>query len=253
RDGRDVIVRIGTTAAPDVSRLKVDPPPGVGKVETRAVRGGTEVVLTLAEGAAARNGVADGAVWINLYAEAPAVPSAPRGALEVPVVSHATADKVVLEFHWDQPDGAAVFRRGEAVWVVFDARATLDLAGARALGPVASAHGTAGAGHLALRLAAPRDLSVSAEAQGPLWRVTIGGRAAAVAGVAVDRPADGDAALVARTAGATKAIWLTGPLAGDRFAAVTALGPGEGFADRRSTVEMALLPTARGLAVATVV
>src|SRR5690606_17145725 len=54
-------------------------------------------------------------------------------------------------------------------------------------------------------------------------------------------------------AGATKAIWLTDPLAGDRFAAVTALAPGKGFADRRSTVEMALLPTAQGLAVDTIV
>jgi hypothetical protein len=31
RDGRNVIVRIGSTAAPDVSRLKVDPPRGVDR------------------------------------------------------------------------------------------------------------------------------------------------------------------------------------------------------------------------------
>ena len=36
KDGQTVVVRIGSTAAPDVSRLKNDPPPGVEKVETRA-------------------------------------------------------------------------------------------------------------------------------------------------------------------------------------------------------------------------
>src|SRR5690606_33289310 len=57
--------------------------------------------------------------------------------------------------------------------------------------------------------------------------------------------------LVARMAGATRAIWLTDPLVGDRFAAVTALAPGKGFADRRRTIDLALLPTAHGLAVET--
>src|SRR5690606_15586137 len=61
----------------------------------------------------------------------------------------------------------------------------------------------------------------------------------------------GKPVLVARMAGATKAIWLTDPLVGDRFAAVTALAPGKGFAARRRTIDLALLPTAHGLAVET--
>ena len=32
QDGRTVVVRIGTTAAPDVSRLRVDPPKGLEKI-----------------------------------------------------------------------------------------------------------------------------------------------------------------------------------------------------------------------------
>lgn len=251
REGRDVVVRIGTTAAPDVSRLRVDPPPGVERVETRAVRGGTELVLTLAEGAGIRNGVADGAVWLNLYAQAPAAPAGAASAVTVPVISRATPDKVTLEFRWDQPVGAAVFRRGEAVWVVFDHAARLDLAGADALGPASSAHWSGGPGHVALRIAAPVGLAVSAEARGPVWSVTIGGPATAVEGVVIERDEGGKPALVARMAGATKAVWLTDPLAGDRFAAVTALAPGKGFGDRRRTVDMALLPTAQGLAVET--
>jgi hypothetical protein len=42
----------------------------VKSVETRPSRGagGTDLILTLEQGADARSGVADGAVWLNLYA-----------------------------------------------------------------------------------------------------------------------------------------------------------------------------------------
>jgi hypothetical protein len=253
RAGRDVVVRIGATAAPDVSRLRVDPPPGVEKVETRAVRGGTELVLTLAEGAGVRSGSADGAVFLNLYPQAPEPAAGAEAAAIQPVavVSHATPAKVSLDFRWETPVGAAVFRRGDAVWIVFDTAARLDMSGAKNLGPASQAHWTAGRDHVAVRLAAPRGLAVSAAAQGATWTVTIGGPATAVEGVAVERDDTGEPALVARMAGATRAVWLTDPLAGDRFAAITALAPGKGYADRRQTVDLALLPTAHGLAVET--
>ena len=254
REGREVVVRIGSTAAPDVSRLKVNPPRGVEKVETRAVRGATELVLTLAEGADARTGSADGAVWLNLYAtppEAAPVETAATAVQSVAVTAVATPAKVSLSFAWSAPVGAAVFRRGEAVWVVFDNPARLEMPGTGQLGPVSDARWTAGPDHVAIRIAAPEGLAVSAAAQGATWTVTIGGQPIAVEGVAIDRQDDGEPALVARMAGATRAVWLTDPLAGDRFAAVTALAPGKGFADRRRTVDLALLPTAHGLAVET--
>ncbi|KQW82375.1 tetratricopeptide repeat protein [Brevundimonas sp. Root1279] len=254
REGDKVVVRIGATAAPDVSRLRVDPPKGVTKVETRAVSGGTELILTLAEGADARTGSADGAVYLNLYAgapQAPAQPARPAATQTVPVVARAAADKVTLDFQWASSVGAAVFRRGKAVWIVFDTPARLDMTGATKLGPASDAHWTAGSDHVAVRLEAPESAAVSATVQGSTWSVTIGGHAAAVEGVTVGRDDTGEPALVARMAGATKAVWLTDPLAGDRFAAITALAPGKGFADRRKTVDLELLPTAHGLAVET--
>ncbi|WP_332655465.1 tetratricopeptide repeat protein [Brevundimonas sp.] len=250
REGDKVIVRIGSTAAPDVSRLKVDPPRGVSKVETRAVEGATELVLTLAEGADARSGSADGSVYLNLYAEAPP-PRAGSPVATVPVVAQASAARVSLAFRWPTAVGAAVFRRGEAVWIVFDTPARLDMSGATQLGPASDAHWTAGPDHVAVRLAAPTGAPVSAVADGTTWTVTIGGPPVAVEGVRIDRDDAGKPALVARMAGATRAVWLTDPLVGDRFAAVTALAPGKGFADRRKMVDLALLPTAHGLAVET--
>ncbi|MGV8930365.1 MAG: tetratricopeptide repeat protein [Brevundimonas sp.] len=254
RDGRDVVIRIGSTAAPDVSRLKVNPPRGVDKVETRAVRGATELVLTLAEGADVRTGSDDGAIWLNLYATAPTAAPAETTAAAlqtVPVTAVATPAKVSLSFAWSSPVGAAVFRRGEAVWVVFDTPARLDMPGAGLLGPASEARWTAGPDHIAVRIAAPDGLAVTASAQGSTWTVTIGGQPVAVEGIAIDRQDGGEPVLVAHMAGATRAVWLTDPLAGDRFAAVTALAPGKGFADRRRTVDLSLLPTAHGMAVET--
>ncbi|MFW2346571.1 MAG: hypothetical protein ACN4EU_14880, partial [Brevundimonas mediterranea] len=257
REGDKVIVRLGVSAAPDVSRLRVDPPEGVKAVETRLARGGTtDLVITLAEGADARSGAADGAVWLNLYApgKAPEPTSEERAAAinsVVPVRAVSTPDKTVLTFQWGAPVGAAVFRRGEAVWVVFDTAAKMDLTGAKALGPAKDARWAAGPDYTAVRIAAPDGLPVAAEGQGGTWTVTIGGPPAGASGVEIDRSDDGSATLVARMAGATKTVWLTDPLVGDRFAAVTALAPGKGFSGTRSTVDLSLIPTAQGLAVET--
>lgn len=253
REGRNVIVRLGATAAPDVSRLRVNPPPGVESVETRAVPGATELVLTLAEGAEARSGAGDGAVWLNLYRpgaapEAPA-PTGPVLNAVAPVSVVASSDKAVMTFRWAQPVGAAVFRRGEAVWIVFDAAARLDLSGARNLGPAGEARWAAGPDYTVVRIAAPEGMAVAAVGEGSSWSITLGGFPTSGQGVDVERDAEGHNALVARMAGATRAIWLTDPMAGDRFAAVTALAPGKGFGQRRQTVDLTLLPTAQGLAV----
>ncbi|MBX3478245.1 MAG: hypothetical protein KF910_11595 [Brevundimonas sp.] len=251
QDGRQVIVRLGSTAAPDVSRLRVDPPQGVTAVETRAISGATELVLTLAEGAAARSGAADGVVWLNLYSpdQAPAAPQTLSPAALAPVRATASADKAVLTFDWTTPVGAAVFRRGAAVWIVFDAAARMDFKGATNLGPAGGARWAAGPDYTVVRVAAPENLAVSATADGGRWTVTLGGAPRAASGVEVMRDPAGTGALVGRMAGARRAIWLTDPMVGDRFAAVTAVGPAKGFPNRRETVDLTLMPTAQGLAV----
>lgn len=251
QDGREIVVRIGSTAAPDVSRLRVDPPPGVTAVETRAVRGATELVLTLAEGAQARSGSADGAVWLNLYAPGQAPPEADTPAVVAPVTAEVRGDQAVLTFKWSRPVAAAVFRRGEAVWIVFDQAARLDLTGATALGPARDARWAAGPDYTAVRISAPADVPVGAQARGGEWIVTLGGLQAPGAGVTLERDDAGAATLTARMAGATRVVWLTDPLVGDRFAAVTAQGPAKGLGERRAGVDLTLLPTAQGLGIET--
>lgn len=257
RDGQVVIVRIGSTAAPDISRLRNDPPPGVDRVETRAVSGATELVLTLKPDAQARTGSADGAVWLNLYApdkapEPTAADAVPAGGV-VPVTATADAASVVLSFQWGAPVGAAVFRRGEAVWIVFDTAARLSLpATGRALGPAGEARWAAGPDYTVVRIPAREGLAVSAAGQGGNWTVTIGGEPSpAPTELSAVRDDTSRMSLVTAMAGATRAIWLTDPMVGDRFAAVTAIAPGKGFGSERRTVDATLLPTAHGLAIET--
>ncbi|RZJ87009.1 MAG: hypothetical protein EON88_23680 [Brevundimonas sp.] len=178
RVGQQVVVRVGTTAAPDVSLLKVNPPPGVTGVETRAVQGGTDIILTLAEGADVRNGAADGSVWLNLYptkpeGEAPA-PAAPVSAV-TPVAAQVSPDKAVLIFRWSTPVGAAVFRRGGAVWIVFDAATRFDMQSRGALGPAGEARWATGPDYSVVRIDAPENVAVTAVGEGSSWTVTLGG------------------------------------------------------------------------------
>ncbi len=248
REGRAVVVRLG--AAPDVAALRINPPRGVVAVATRAARGGTDLVFTLAEGAEARSGRADGAVFLNLYAEGAAAPDALAPTPSVKVAATPSADRLTLDFDWSAPVGAAVFRRGEAVWIVFDAAAPLALPDGAALGPVTDAQWSRGPDWTAIRIAAPKTLAVSAVGEGPRWRVTVSPQAAGAGGVRLVRDDDaGPRALVAQMSGARRVIWLTDPEVGDRFAAVTAVGPAKGLAQARRTVDMALIPTAQGLAV----
>lgn len=255
QEGRMVVVRIGTTAAPDVSRLRVDPPKGVEKIETRSTPGGTELVLTLAEGAAASTGSADGAVWLNLYAPGPRADGSrpspvPAGGV-VPVAAEIKDEATSLTFRWAAPVGAAVFRRGEAVWVVFDAAARMNMPKGVQAGAAAKARWAAGPDFTAIRIPAAEGQAVSARADGAAWVVTLGGMAPSVSGVDIERDDTAQTALTARMAGATRTVWLTDPMVGDRFAAVTALAPGKGLRTGRRTVDLNLLPTAHGLAVET--
>lgn len=264
RDGRNLIVSVPGSARPDIAQLKVNPPPGVVSVAVRPISGGSEVVFVLDEGADFRSGRADGAVWVNLLetarpseAAAGPAPQAP-GPSPVPaggvvrVVAETEGEKVTFRFPWAQPVGAAVFRRGPAVWVAFDARARVALPGKGAdLGAVTDARATNGEGYTVVRFAAPETAAVAASADGSSWSITIGGQPTpARDDVKVLRDeADGLPALSAAIAGATRVVWIRDPLVGDRFAAVTTLAPNKPMGRERRYLETALLQTAHGLGI----
>ena len=272
RVGQDVIVRLPRASDPDISRLRVDPPPWVKTAIARRAGAYLELVVTLADGADAKTGSADGATFINAFAKpaaaAAATPPAAAAASApspeparpnpVPVGGVVRMDarmvggQVQLTFPWAQPNGAAVFRRGDAIWVVFDAPANLDISRApRGLRQFTGMKAYKGADYSAVRIETPTSTPVYAFNQGAVWTIGLGpGLQSDPALIKVARgDAGGPAALTAAVAGTTRIVRVADPAVGDTLTVATALGPAKGLPSRREFVQMALLPSAQGLAV----
>lgn len=259
REDRDLILRFARAGAPDMALLHSTPPPHVEKAEVRTSGGEVELRLTAAPDAEIRTGWADGATWVNFVPRAPDAAAPARASRPdprpvggvVPVRSELAGATLKLRFAWRAPLGAAVFRRANAVWVVFDTPARLNLAAApHGLAQARKVEAVEGPGWTGVRIAARADLPVSAAAEGGTWTVAIGPEAAGPTdAVRLDQDVSGPAALAAHVAGATGVFWITDPAVGDRMAAVTALAPAKGLAQGRTVVGAELLPAAQGLAV----
>ncbi|HYE47434.1 MAG TPA: endoglucanase [Caulobacter sp.] len=278
REGQVLVLRFSRDAKPDIALIRAAPPRWLKAAEARRVGGALEIVLTLAEDADAKVGQADGATYVNLFEkkEAPPAPPAPAPEPEVvagppppprpdptpvggvvPVVADVSASQTRLRFDWRAPLGAAVFRRGEAVWVVFDAPGRLDVArlpkgGDRYRG-VQAVHGK---DYAALRLVVPRNMPVTVAGEGASWTLAIGagppaGREQTGGGsVSVARDSESaQAGLTATMAGAGRLVWVDDPAVGDRLAVVPALAPNKGLTTRRDFVDLAMLATIHGLAI----
>ena len=265
RVGQVLTVKFSRDAQPNLSLLRVDPPKYLKSAASQSVGGALQLTLTLTDDGDAKIGNADGADYINLFqkADAPAAapqtqvqPSVPPRADPVPVsgVVVAQVNKVgpqaAITFPWKNPVGAAVFRRGDAVWVVFDAHARLDMQAAARDLPQYAMQQVTGADFVALRIAVPADTPYSAAGAGNNWSLILGpGPQAKSLQIAMKRAEDdGPATLAANVAGTTHIVWLDDPAVGDKLVAITALGPAKGLLARRDYVELAALPSAQGLA-----
>jgi tetratricopeptide (TPR) repeat protein len=263
RDGQVLTVHFSRYAKPDMRRLRVDPPRFLKTAEDKNA-GGLEIALTLADGADAKVGQGDGAIFVNLFAAAvPAAANAPPVAAAdrpnpvpdngvVKLSAEARGGQVVLNFPWKSAMGAAVFHRGGAIWIVFDAAARLDLTGLARNSPlIAGVQPIQGPDFTALRIAAPPNTSVTAGAQGGDWTVTLSNSPqGATDQIKVARDdASATGALSATVAGSTHIFWIDDPVVRDKIAVVTALAPAKGLSSRREFVDLALLASAQGLAV----
>lgn len=269
REGSTVVLTVERDDDPDIARLLTSPPPYIKSAVRLPVAGKPRIVITLAENADAKLGEADGAVFANFFEKPPAPAAAapedvavaepepprpsplPKGGV-VRVESKAVSGQVQLSFAWANPAGAAVFRRGDAIWVVFDAPATLDTSKApRNLQSVRRVAAFKGADHAALRIDADPDVPVFVASDGATWTVSIGPGSQSQPGIVrVGRDAaGGPATLKAAVAGATRVINLPDPVVGDTLTVVTALGPPKGSPSRRAYVDAVLLPSIQGLAI----
>ncbi|QUD87828.1 tetratricopeptide repeat protein [Phenylobacterium montanum] len=281
RDGQTLTLRFSRYAKPDMTRLRVDPPRWLKAGQDAKVGGALQITLTLEEGADAKVGEADGATFVNIFsaksAETQPVPAAPQTAQAaaqpagppkpmvppphpdavpaggvVKMTAEMANGHVLLRFPWKSPLGAAVFRRGGAIWVVFDSAARLDLSGApHGFRQVGEMRAVQGADYSAVRIDAPPDINAAAIAEGGTWTVVLAsGPTQGAEQVKIGRnQASPAAGLTVTMAGSTKAVWVDDPVVGDKIGVVTALSPAKGVPGRREFVDLALLDSAQGLAV----
>lgn len=265
RDGQTLIISFSRDAKPDLATLKSVPLKWIKAVDVRHQAGGIQFVLTLTDDADALTGQADGADFVNVFAKkgdsAGATPEqAPSPARPDPVPfggtlvmkSTMTGAQLRLDFPWRNPCGAAVFRRGDAIWIVFDAAARLDLSSApQNVAQFASMQALSGPGYSAIRIATRAPVAFSASADGSDWAVTLEPfNAPPFTPVKLVRDnSDGPAQLTAAMAGATGVFWVADPAVGDKVGVVTAFAPSKGLPTRRDFVQFSMLQSAQGLAV----
>ncbi len=268
REGQVLVLTFGRDADPDISRLRTSPPRWIKTAEKRREGGRLQLRITLADDADARLGTADGAAFVNIFEkppapEAPSVevaqaepepprpnPLPPGGVVKMGV--NLAGGQAQLSFNWANPAGAAVFRRGGAVWVVFDAPARLDVSAApKGLKQLGAIQAFQGKDHAALRIETPADTPIFSTAVGNTWTIALGPGGQSQPGIVrLGRDAAGGPPVIkAPVAGATRVVRFADPMVGDVVTVVTALGPPKGVPSRRDYIQMALLPSIQGLAV----
>lgn len=268
REGNTIVLIVDREGDDDIGRLLTSPPKWIKSAVRLPVAGKPRIVITLDDSAEVTLGRADGAAFANFFAKPEAEPSAappvevaepepprpnplPAGGV-VRMESKTVGGQTQLTFNWANPAGAAVFRRGDAVWVVFDAPAKLDISSApKGVGALRSLQAFSGADHAAVRIDTTPNAPLFVSSQGASWTITLGPGAQsqpAIVRVARDA-AGGPAALKAPLAGATRVINLPDPVVGDTLTVVTALGPPKGVPGRRDYVDAVLLASIQGLAI----
>jgi hypothetical protein len=190
-------------------------------------------------------------------AGAPTMPAARNTPIAGPAEMAAsnaelTREGAALHFPAARGHAAAVFMRGETLWIVLDGHPRLDAA--TLLAPLANllakadAEQTAGAAVLKLVFKAPLLPSVQ-ESESALNVLLTAGATVPPEAIAFTRQgAEGQTSLSTPLPGAAHVIQLADPEAGDHLVIVPAR-PGRGVLTPKRFVEMEALPTAIGLAV----
>lgn len=262
-------LRFSRAADIDLAELRASLPRFVREVRrTSAAGAAVRVALTLDSGVRERHFTDGDRVIVDLLqptaetgglavtengVTAPAPALAPiRGDARVRLVEEANVTRVTVT--WPGPARAAAFRRGEAIWLLFDATGRVDLTGVTRAGRRhRDVEVVRGEGVVGLRIPASPDVLVSAAANGNDWTFTLGARADSTAAAQLVRDVrpDGSARLLAQFGREGAVRWIADPEIGDRIAVALIGGPAKGVDVRRATLEAALLPAAHGAVIET--
>ncbi len=181
--------------------------------------------------------------------------SAPNPNAPVVAGLHRSGQTLEVEFPFAVPTPAAVFRRGDMLWMVFDNPAKIDLGTLVAESGGAIRHATVtrskdGAAVVRIRLSRPRLISVDSD--GPAWMVTIADTVTTASHpLAIVRAMIGRnrANLVVPFVHPGKLHVLHDPQVGDRLLVMTGLAPTRGFLRARDFVELGVLASRQGVVI----
>lgn len=180
---------------------------------------------------------------------------APRPDGAVVATMTRSGDNLRVELAFAVPTPAAIFRRADTLWMVFDTAANIDIAAltvdsAQLIRSAEFARGAEGEGIVRIRLERP--LLTSLDADGPAWIVNIGDTVMVpTRPLAVTRAvAAKNRASIAIPFAEAKKVHMIGDRAfGDRLMVITALGPARGFIKAQDFVELRTLPSTHGVVV----
>jgi tetratricopeptide (TPR) repeat protein len=185
---------------------------------------------------------------------APVTP-APNPEAGVVALMNRTGSNLSVEFPFAVPTPAAVFRRADTLWLVFDSAAKINLAALtgdsnQMIRVAVFSRGEDGEGIVRVRLERP--LLASLEADGPGWIVTIGDTTTAPTrplGIARSIAGKGRSSIAIPFDDARKLHRINDPDIGDRLMVITALGPARGFLKPQDFVELRTLSSTHGVVV----
>lgn len=160
---------------------------------------------------------------------------------------------VSFSFDWPESVGAASFRRGDYIWIVFDRRAPLDLAPLRLQGApiIDKIEQLPIAGGTVLRLRTRPDINPTVRKEGFNWIVDFRKqpmRPREQLPIVAEADRDNGPQLIFPTEEAGGAVNFPDPEIGDRIRVATYKSPGTGVEGYRRYPEFDILPSAQGVA-----
>lgn len=187
---------------------------------------------------------------------ADARPEQPKNEADTGVVAglRQSGDTLQIDFPFATPTPAAIFRRADMLWMVFDTDSTIKLTKLTEPGTgIRNAKFERGAdGEAIVRLKLTRPRLTSLVADGSSWVVTVGDTV-----TTPTQPLAVQRAMLNRTRASifvpfdspAKLHVLRDPDIGDRLMVITALGPARGFLKRQDFVELRALASTQGIVV----
>jgi len=159
-----------------------------------------------------------------------------------------------LSFAFKTPVGAAVFHRADTLWIVFDAKAAIDLSALDGE-PSRTIRGyefTQAGDAAIVRLTLDRPHLSSVAADGPVWTVNIGESVLdPTRALDITRNLIGPnrSSVTVPFEGAQRLHQIADPEVGDKLFVVTALAPARGFIDEQDFIEFHALSSTQGVVI----